>query len=85
MRPAVWMTSDVTASAEQDVLAGDNAGTAAAIARSCGILDSAAQQQSPISNGSDSSSSVSGRPSSNIGADSQGSRRGKAPMPKSLP
>ena len=62
------------------MLAGDNAGTAAAIARSCGILDSASQQQIPASNGSASASSASSRPSSNIGADSQNSRRGKAPM-----
>ena len=59
------------------VLAGDNAGTAAAIARSCGILDNASQQHFPASNGSASTSSAFSRPSSNIGADSKDSRRGK--------
>ena len=69
----------MTIDAEQHVLAGDNAGTAAAIARSCGILDGASQQHNPASNGSISASSASSRPSSSIGADSQDSSRGKAP------
>ncbi len=57
---------------------GDNAGTAAAIAQSCGILDSQQlqQQQRIASHASTSTSAVSSRPSSNIGADGQSNREG---------
>lgn len=57
---------------------GDNAGTAASIAQTCGILDSQHQQRQErvASNGATSTSAASSRPSSNIGADGQRGREG---------